>query len=130
MQCKKQIVTRKSDEITDSPFSPERKYRRFKLCCPVLLKFPPESLLSELRAMSRNVSIGGLLLDAPFRIPQHSNVTFTITVQADRLVRPILLAGEGKVVRVEPQPRRKFAVAVECSRPITQMEPYLPSPGD
>jgi hypothetical protein len=122
-------VTGKSDQITES-HSPERKYRRFKLCCPVLLKFPPESLLSELRAMSRNVSIGGLLLDVPSRIPQHSSVSFTLTVQGDRLVRPILLAGEGKVVRVEPQPRRKFAVAVECSRPITQIERYLPSPGD
>jgi hypothetical protein len=80
--------------------------------------------------MSRNVSIGGLLLDVPSRIPEHSSVGFTITVQADDLAHPILLAGEGKVVRVEPQPRRKFVVAVECSRPITQMERYLPSPGD
>jgi PilZ domain len=96
----------------------------------VLLKFPPESLLSELQAMSRNVSLGGLLLEVPSRIPQHSSVSFTLTMQGDRVVRPILLAGEGKVVRVEPEPRRKFAVAVECSRPITQIERYLPSPGD
>lgn len=122
-------MTGNSDQITHSAFSQERKYRRFNLCYPVLLQFPPGGPLSEVQAVSKNVSIGGLLLDVPSRIPQYSSVSFTMTVQGERLVRPILLVGEGTVVRVEPQPGQKFAVAVECSRPMIQMS-NKPSPRD
>ena len=60
-------------------------------------------------------------------IPQHSTVNFVISLSG-RTVRPVELIGEGRVVRVEhAKAAPKFMVAIECSKPITQIEPYLPA---
>jgi len=118
-----------SGESVDNARTHERRYRRFNLEYPVRVKFLAGSSVSELDTVSRNVSIGGMLLEAPSAIPQHSPVSFLMTLQGGPIVHPIELAGEGKVVRVEPiGAGTGFAVAVECDRPIAQMEGYLRAP--
>jgi hypothetical protein len=118
----------KPDETTPNARPQERKYRRFNLRYPVHVKFHSGSLVSELDAVSRNVSLGGMLLETAAVIPQHSPVSFLMTVQAGRMVHPIKLAGEGEVVRVENVAAGAgFAVAVECKHPIAQIESILPT---
>jgi len=118
-----------SGESVDNARTHERRYRRFNLEYPVHVKFPAGSSVSELDAVSRNVSIGGMLLEAASAIPQHSPVSFLMTLQGGPIVHPIELAGEGKVVRVESiGADTGFAVAVECDKPIAQIEGYLPAP--
>jgi len=77
--------------------------------------------------MSHDVSIGGLLLECPMLIPQHTAVNFVISLGSRRL-RPVELMGEGRVVRVESrQTQADFAIAIECKNPISQIEAYLPA---
>jgi len=105
----------------------ERRYRRFKLRYPVHLLFHSSELISEVDAVSRDVSIGGLLLDCPMLIPQQSAVDFVISLRA-RTLRPVELVGEGRVVRVESSSAEaEYRIAVECKNPITQIEAYLPA---
>jgi hypothetical protein len=117
----------KPDETTPNAPPQERKYRRFNLRYPVHVTFHSGNLVSELDAVSRNVSLGGMLLETAAVIPQHSPVSFLMTVQTGRMVQPIKLAGEGEVVRVENVPAGAgFAVAVACKYPIAQIESILP----
>jgi len=105
---------------------PERKYRRFSLQYPVRLKVHDADLIVEFAAMSRNISICGLLLDTCAMIPQDTPVSFMVTVESCEIGRPIRFVGEGKVVRVAPKGAKEgFAIAVECARPITQIDHYL-----
>ena|SRR3954454_2186552 len=104
---------------------PERRHRRFSLRYPVLLRFDQGSTATEVQAVSKNVSIGGLLLESTAPIPQDCLVKFTLLVKGDTATRAIQLAGQGKVVRVEnPGENGSFSIAVECSQPITELE-YL-----
>jgi len=104
----------------------ERRYRRFKLRYPVRLTFRTANGVSAVDTLSRDVSIGGLALECPVSIPEHSPVSFVISLRG-RTLRHIELAGEGEVVRVErDKSRREFSIAVSCNKPITQIEPYLP----
>jgi hypothetical protein len=104
---------------------PERRHRRFSLRYPVLLRFGQGSTATEVQAVSKNVSIGGLLLESTAPIPQDCLVKFTLLVKGDTATRAIQLAGQGKVVRVEnPGENGSFSIAVECSQPITELE-YL-----
>ncbi len=104
----------------------ERKYRRFKLTYPVHLKVLCGELVSEVLAVSRNVSVGGLLLDAPLPIPEHISVNFVLILQGPPMIRPIELAGTGEVVRVEPRGLEAgFGIAVEYTTPIFQFESFL-----
>jgi PilZ domain len=108
----------------------ERKYRRFSLQYPVRLKVHDADLIVEFAAMSRNISICGLLLETCAMIPQDTSVSFTVTVESCQLGRPIRFVGEGKVVRVAPKAAAEgFAIAVECERPITQIDHYLGATG-
>jgi hypothetical protein len=112
--------------VARSPSRQERRYRRFKLRYPVHLLFRSGEQISEVDAVSRDVSVGGLLLESPVLIPQRSIVNFIVSLRA-RGLRPVELVGEGKVVRVEcSRPQAEFTVALECKKPITQIEPYLP----
>jgi len=105
----------------------KRKYPRFNRRYPVHVRFASGNLFSELDAVSRNVSLCGLLLETASIIPQHSPVSFVITLQGEQIVRPIELAGEGKVVRVEDVGTGAgFAVAIECKDPISQIEDIFP----
>jgi hypothetical protein len=109
-------------------YAQERKYRRFNLKYPVHVKVYSGNVVSELDTVTRNVSLGGMLLETAAVIPQHSPLSFVMTLRGGRIVRPIELAGQGKVVRVETLAAGAgFAVAVECNNPITQIEPYLPA---
>ncbi|MBZ5723257.1 MAG: PilZ domain-containing protein [Acidobacteriia bacterium] len=121
----------KTTGVVRQPYPEQRKHRRFALRYPVQLKFSSGTAVSELQATSRNVSIGGLLLEVPSPVLKHSPVTFTMTVQGGSVVHPVELVGEGKVVRIEPQGSGLgFAIAVECTRPIAQMADYMsPSRG-
>ena len=116
------------DRIKFSPYSQQRRFRRFNLRYPVQVKFHAGSSVTELEAVSNNVSIGGLLLETARHIPPHSLVSFVMTVEGGPVVRPIQLAGEGEVVRVEPsRSAAGFAVAVECKRPVTQIKDGHPA---
>ena len=109
------------------PSPQERRYRRFKLRCPVHLLFRSGELTSEADAVSQDVSIGGLLLNCPILVPEHSAVSFVISLRG-WMLRSVELVGDGKVVRVEPcASNLEFAIAVECDNPITQIEHYLPA---
>ena len=113
------------NQVAQSATLQERKYRRFTLQYPVHLKVHSADLMVEFEATSRNISICGLLLEAPFLIPQHTPVSFTVTVKHNELGRPIQFVGEGRVVRVDPKTEEDvFAMAVECRRPITQVDAY------
>jgi hypothetical protein len=113
--------------VERSPSPHERRYRRFKLRYPVHLLFRSGKLVSEVDAVSRDVSIGGLLLDCPVLIPQHTAVNFVISLRS-RTLRPVELMGEGQVVRVQHRrAQAEFAIAIECKNPIRQIEAYLPA---
>jgi hypothetical protein len=108
------------------PFA-ERKYRRFNLSYPVRVRLRSGGVSSEIEAISRNVSIGGLLLETASIIPQDSEVSFVMTIQDDRVAHPIELVGEGNIVRVE-NTSEGIRVAVECKSPIAHLEHYFPRP--
>ena len=113
------------NQVAQSATSQERKYRRFSLQYPVHLKVDSADLMIEFEAISRNISICGLLLEASSLIPQHTPVSFTVTVKHHELGRPIQFVGEGRVVRVDPNTEEDvFAIAVECQRPISQVDAY------
>jgi hypothetical protein len=104
-----------------------RRYRRFYLKYPVRLLVRFGERMSEIEAVTRDICIGGLLLECPVRIPQQSMVNFVISLQMPNL-RSFELVGEGKVIRVEViKGPAEFAVALECEKPITEIEAYLPS---
>jgi hypothetical protein len=112
------------------PYQRERKYRRFDLQFPVHLSFPASGTVRELDTVSRNVSIGGLLLKANDSLPPHTQVSLIIEVKAPQLRRPVRLVGEGQVVRVEQlEPGAGFAIAIECKRPIAEIENHLEATG-
>jgi hypothetical protein len=113
-------------DVARPPDSQRRKYRRFGLRCAVLVEFSSGSAIREVQTVSKNVSVGGLLLQSPSALPESQPLSFTLTVDGGSMVRPIKFLGEGRVVRVEPHgPSASFTVAVECTHPISQMEDYL-----
>jgi PilZ domain-containing protein len=100
----------------------ERKFRRFKLKYRVRVNFQSGNTMAEVHAVTRNISLGGLLLESACAIPYLSPVEFTITAHGSTIFRPIQLRGAGEVVRVEPcETVDGFGIAVACSRPITQV---------
>ena len=118
-------------DVTSPPDSERRKYRRFFLRCPVLVEFSSGDTIRKVQTISKDVSIGGLLLESPSVLPESQPLSFTLTVDGGAIVRPIKFFGEGKVVRMESRgPGVGFTVAVECSHPITQMEDYLAGSAD
>ena len=117
-------------KVSDGTYARERRYRRFDLQYPVCLSFPSRGTVCELRATSRNVSIGGLLLRSNDSIPPHTRVSLILDVQGPRLQHPVRLVSEGEVVRVEPLGSDAgFAIAIECQHPLTEIENHLPATG-
>ena len=115
-------------KMSTPPRLERRKYRRFNLRYPVHGTFCFRNTLSEFDAISRNVSIGGLLMETASEISPHSLVKFTITLQGGMVVRPMCLTGEGEAVRLEPVvANAHFAVAVACKRSIVHTEDYVAS---
>jgi hypothetical protein len=106
----------------------ERRYRRFDFQFPVCLSFPSAGVVRKLEAVSKNVSIGGLLLKSGDQIPPHTHVSLTMDVRSPWSSRAVRLLAEGEVVRVEPLgPGAGYAIAVQCKRPIREMEDHLPA---
>ena len=82
---------------------------------------------AEVETISENVSTYGLLVRSASMIPQHTHVTFTMTIRIEKAVHPIHLRGQGQIVRVEnSRVDASFAIAINCETPITQLEEYLP----
>lgn len=105
----------------------ERKFQRFKLKYHVRVNFKSENTVAAIDAVTRNVSLGGLLLESACLIPHLSPVEFTITLDGATVSRPVKLAGVGDVVRVEPgELADRFGIAVACREPITQLTDHLP----
>ncbi len=119
------------DEAQDStaPYRRLRKHRRFDLIFPVHLSFPSGVTVRELDAISRNVSIGGLLLAASDSLPLHTQVNLIMEVRGPRLRSTVRLQSEGEVVRVERLKSAEFAIAIECKRPIDEIENDLLAKG-
>src|SRR5215467_12740783 len=61
-----------SEAIAMPSIRPYRKYRRFNRRYPVHVRFPSGNLFLELDAVSRNVSLCGLLLETAAIIPLRS----------------------------------------------------------
>ncbi|HZQ66934.1 MAG TPA: PilZ domain-containing protein [Terriglobales bacterium] len=105
--------------MAHSAYPRERRHQRFNLRVPVKVK--SSGLAPDFQATTRNVSVGGLLLEAPCPLPLDGSLQFSMSLAAARMFRPIELAGEGKVVRVEGQNSSGlYAIAIECARPITE----------
>ena len=117
----------KVNDIARFPDRPEqRKYRRFSVSYSVHVKVHLEDSVFELQAVTKDVSIGGLLLETASPIPQHCPVDFIMTLHGGPVTRPIQVMGEGEVVRVEPLgPGAGFAI--KCKREIQLNLPELAS---
>lgn len=77
----------------------------------------------EADAITKNISLCGLLLESDITIPCSTPIEFTIIVRGNRIVEPVLLTGSGAVVREKPaETFGKFALGVECCQPISQAE--------
>ena len=114
----------------DKPHRRERRHRRFDLQFPVSLNFSSGGAVRELAGLSRNVSIGGLLLKVNDPVPVRTQVNLTMAVHDPRLRRPVQLLGKGAVVRVERlESEAGFTIAIECKRPITEIDEHLPATG-
>jgi hypothetical protein len=82
------------------------------------VRFDSGNAVAEVDAVTKNISLGGLLLESACLIPCGSPVEFTITLQPMSRVK---LTGDGEVVRVEPaETAGGFWIAVACSHPITE----------
>jgi PilZ domain len=104
----------------------KRKCLRFTMEYPVRIKFQADrSATTEIETFSKNASIRGLLVRSPAAIPLNTPVTFVMTVKSDQSVRPIQLAGEAEIVRVEDDiPGATFLLALHCRKPLIQLEDY------
>ena len=107
----------------------ERKFQRFNLSYPVRVKFRSGDSTAEIDVVSRNISIGGLLLESGRPISLGSPIEFMITLTGPPMSRSITLEGAGRVVRLEKETKnkkkRKFGIAVACAQPVAQIEDYL-----
>lgn len=108
----------------DFEFPDHRKHRRFELIFPVELRLKGGKATKKIETVSRNVSIGGMLLDSATSLPLFTNVTFTIEMEGPSHV-PIELKGKGKIVRIQGRDSSGFGIAVECVPPIAEMERRL-----
>jgi PilZ domain len=108
-----------------------RTYRRFDLEFPVRIRFQSGTARLEIEGVSKNLSIGGLLVRATLAIPKHASVSFMICLHASDAVRPVHLMGEGEVVRVgSGEDEGIYLLAVRCNEPVVQLEELLRESND
>lgn len=108
--------------IAGSAHHAERRYRRFSLAYPVRVKFAGLGGTCECQTLSRNISLGGMLLETQTLIPRRTEVSFILTLQGGHIVRPVDVSGNGEVVRVEKiVGGTGYAVALRCSRPLVDV---------
>jgi len=116
----------KQPQRANLDYERQRRYRRFDLQFPVLVSFPAENAVEELNAITRNVSLGGLLLEVNRPLPVGTHVDLRIAVETADAGHPIHLLGEGDIVRVYTMDSGAgFALAVECQRPIAEVRNSL-----
>jgi len=107
-------------------YSQARKYRRFHLQFPVCLSVPAGEAARKVDGVSKNVSLGGLLVKTANVLPVSASVNLTVNILGRKSRRPILLHGEGEVVRVVELARGAgFEIAVKCTRPITELRCHV-----
>jgi hypothetical protein len=107
-----------------------RKHRRFELQFPVFLSFPAGGIARELEGISKNVSLGGVLVKTGDQVPLRTKITMTMNVIDPLSRRPVRLHGAGEVVRIEAlEQGAGFAIAVKCERPISEIRMHLPQNG-
>ena len=108
----------KLNDLAWPPGRPEqRKYRRFSVSYPVHVKFHFEDSVSELQAVTKDVSVGGLLIETASPIPQHCPVDFIMTLHGGPVIRPFQVVGEGDVVRrIEPESLRSRVATITTGR--------------
>jgi PilZ domain len=105
-----------------------RTYRRFRLEFPVRLKYRNGPSTTEIDTVSKDLSLGGLLVRSAHPVPEHTQVSFVLSVHGSQSLRPVYLVGDGEVVRVETTAVDvPFALAIRCNTPVTELEEYLPS---
>jgi len=89
-----------------------RRDRRFVMSHPVTITFrngPP----AYIAAVTRNVSTGGVLLQAEKPVLEGSEVEVRIAIPTGAQ-----LVGSGVVVRTTKQNERAFGIAVRCDTPL------------
>jgi hypothetical protein len=101
-----------------------RGYRRFELQFPVRMRFQSGATRLEVEGVSKNVSIGGLLVRSTTAIPRHTPVSFIISLHGSDAVRPVHIVGEGEVVRVLEH-AGVYLIAVKCNEPVVHLEDFL-----
>ena len=103
-----------------------RSYRRYDLEFPVLLRFQDGGVFAQCEGVSKNLSVGGLLVTSVVSLPLNTSVQFTLTMHGRNAVRPVHIVGEGEVVRVTASATDgAFLIAVQCKTPVTQLEKHL-----
>jgi hypothetical protein len=109
---------------TETPeYASNRRYRRFDLHFPVTLTFDTGGVARKVDAVSKNVSIGGLLVKASHPVPPCTRVKLMMRARSPLSGRSVRLEGEGKVVRLEPIGRKDgFTIAVACTHLISETE--------
>jgi PilZ domain len=96
-----------------------RSHARFALRCRAQVEFTFVGTSSRLDCVTRNVSIGGLLIESPALVPEHMSVNFSITADGRQMVPALEFTGAGEVVRVQPDPSGEgCVVAIKAARPI------------
>jgi len=80
--------------------------------------------VSSFDTVSRNVSLGGMLLDSKTPVPKDSSVFLTMTLGGQPMNRTLQITAEGRVVRLA-EDESGFAIAVEFTRPLSRIEHLL-----
>jgi hypothetical protein len=107
---------------TPPPFHRQRKHVRYELEFPVELRCLIEGSVRELVATSRNISLGGLLVEAGEVLPWNADVEFEMTVRTEPVRPGLRLRGFGHVIRVEPSAAGGgFLLALQCEGPMRRV---------
>ena len=103
-----------------------RRHRRFVLQFPVFLSVSAGKVAREYEGVSKNVSVGGMLIKTSQQLPLHANVTLTMQLSGRKSGRAIRLSADAEVVRVQPLPLEgKYAVGVKYHGPIADIRAHL-----
>ena len=116
-------------DSTPGPSAPHahvRKYRRFDLQFPVSLLCSAGEVARRIEGTSKNVSLGGLLINTREQLPLGTRVGLTMELSGRNTQRTIRLSAEGEVVRVEATPvDADYAIAVKCTGLISELKKQL-----
>jgi hypothetical protein len=97
----------------------KRTNPRFPLRYKAHVQYTFDGAACHLECVTKNVSLGGVLLESPALIPLNCSLEFVIRAAEVRMLRQIEFNGSGKVVRVEPDPPGSgFWIAVKCAHQI------------